>query len=274
MKKLLQSGFVVGVGLILVGCTTVKETGRRQLNLVSAGEEAKLGLNAFNEMKEQVPISKDAKANALVQKVGQRIAAVAGESLPDAQWEFVVFESKEANAFCLPGGKIGVYTGILPITKDEDGLATVIAHEVAHAAARHGAERMSQGVALQAGGQLVGGLTAGAQPITQTAVGALYGLGSQLGYSLPHSRLQESEADHIGLKYMVRAGYNPEAAVDFWQRFSEFNQSSKGSGTPWFLRTHPVDSKRIEDIRKWIPEVRREAGGQTGTARGSDVISK
>lgn len=260
MKKIQCCAVLLGC-VLFVGCTTVGETGRRQFNIVSAGEEMKLGLTAFNEMKQQVPISKDVAANALVQKVGKKIAAVASSSLPDAQWEFVVFDSKEANAFCLPGGKIGVYTGILPITKDEAGLATVISHEVAHAVAHHGAERMSQGIAVQAGGQVVGALSASAQPITQTAIGALYGLGSQLGYALPHSRLQESEADHIGLKYMARAGYNPEAAVDFWKRFSAFNEGTSGGGTPWFLRTHPVDSKRIQDIQGWIPEARREMGG-------------
>ena len=184
MKKIQWCAVLLGC-VLFVGCTTVGETGRRQFNIVSAGEEMKLGLTAFNEMKQQVPISKDVAANALVQKVGKKIAAVASSSLPDAQWEFVVFDSKEANAFCLPGGKIGVYTGILPITKDEAGLATVISHEVAHAVAHHGAERMSQGIAVQAGGQVVGALSASAQPVTQTAIGALYGLGSQLGYALP-----------------------------------------------------------------------------------------
>lgn len=260
--------------LSLVGCTTVSETGRKQFNIVSGGEEAKLGLSAFDDMKKQVPISKDSAANALVQKVGNKIASVASASMPNAQWEFVVFESKEANAFCLPGGKIGVYTGILPITRDEAGLATVISHEVAHAVAHHGSERMSQGVALQTGGKVVGALSANTQPITQTAIGALYGLGSQLGYALPHSRLQESEADHIGLKFMARAGYNPEAAVDFWKRFSAFNEKAGGGGTPWFLRTHPVDAKRIEDIQKWLPEARQEMGGKGAGAKGSDVIGK
>lgn len=273
MKKLqMWCLSLVGVAL-LAGCTTVKETGRRQLNFVSAGEEAKLGLTAFTEMKKEVPISKDPSANALVQKVGKKIAAIAGPQMPDAQWEFVVFESKEANAFCLPGGKIGVYSGILPITKDEAGLATVISHEVAHAVAHHGAERMSEATALQAGGQLVGALSANTQPITQSVVGLAYGVGAKLGRELPHSRHQESEADHIGLKFMTRAGYEPEAAVDFWTRFSAFNDKAGGSSTPAFLRTHPVDSERIADLKKWIPEVKAEVSG-SGTAKGSEVIGK
>lgn len=271
MKKLhlRWSAFVLTTAL-LVGCSTVPVTGRRQLSLVSASEETQLGLASFNEMKKEMPISKDASLNALVQKVGKKIAAVAGPDMPDAQWEFVVFESKEANAFCLPGGKVGVYTGILPITKDEAGLATVIGHEVAHAVARHGGERISQATALQAGGQLAGALTASSQPMTQQLVGLVYGLGSQVGYVLPHSRKQESEADRIGLIYMARAGYNPEAAVDFWGRFSA---QSKGGG-PWFLRTHPVSEDRITDLKKWMPEAKRELRSQGADARGSDVIGR
>ena len=129
----------------LSGCVTNPETGRRQLLLVPESEMTQLGLTSFNQMKKEVPISKDAKANELVQRVGKRIASVV--NLPGAQWEFVVFESKEANAFCLPGGKIGVYTGILPITKDDAGLAAVMGHEVAHATLQHGRERMSEGMA-------------------------------------------------------------------------------------------------------------------------------
>ncbi|MCI0745134.1 MAG: M48 family metallopeptidase [Verrucomicrobia subdivision 3 bacterium] len=246
-------------GLLLVvlfgGCATVSETGRKQLILLSPGEEAQLGVTSFNEMKKEVPISKDPAANALLQRVGQRIAAVS--SLTNAQWEFVVFESPEPNAFCLPGGKVGIYTGILPITKDEAGLATVVGHEVAHAAARHGAERLSNQMLLQTGGQVLGSAVSAADPRWQTAAGAVYGLGANLGYALPHSRAQESEADRIGLLYMARAGYEPDAAVGFWERFAEVNRKS-GSGTPWFLRTHPLDETRIKRIKEWLPEARRE----------------
>ena len=136
----------------LLGCRTVPETGRRQLNFMSSGQEMQLGLTSFEKMKKETPINKDPALNAQVQRVGRRIAAVA--PLPDAQWEFVVFDSKEVNAFCLPGGKVGIYTGILPITKDDLGLATVIGHEVAHAVARHGGERMSEATLLQTGGQV------------------------------------------------------------------------------------------------------------------------
>jgi predicted Zn-dependent protease len=123
----------IATALLLAGCTTVPVTGRRQFNFMPEGQEMQLGLTEFEKMKKDVPISKDPRLNAMVRRVGERIAKVAGPDMPNAQWEFVVFESKEANAFCLPGGKVGVYTGILPITKDDAGLATVMGHEVAHA---------------------------------------------------------------------------------------------------------------------------------------------
>jgi predicted Zn-dependent protease len=237
------------------GCSTVPETGRTQLNLISSSEEMQLGLTSFNKMKAEVPVSKDAVKNALLQKVGRRIAAVA--QLPGAQWEFVLFDSKEANAFCLPGGKVGVYAGILPITKDEAGLATVIGHEVAHAVAKHGAERISEALLLQTGGVALGAALSSYTPETQALAATAYGLTAQLGRELPHSRKQESEADHIGLLYMARAGYNPEAAVAFWQRFAEYNRA-RGDATPSFLRTHPLDSKRIDDIRARLPEAKSQ----------------
>src|SRR5487761_2358443 len=149
VARVLVSAFSALLAAVLAGCNTVPVTGRSQLNLMSTGQEMQLGLTSFDQLKKETPISKDAAANALVQKVGQRIAAVAGKDMPGAQWEFVVFDSQEANAFCLPGGKVGVYTGILPITQDEAGLATVIVHEVAHASQHHGAERMSDAMAVQ-----------------------------------------------------------------------------------------------------------------------------
>ncbi|MCW5557550.1 MAG: M48 family metallopeptidase [Verrucomicrobiae bacterium] len=250
--------------VLLVGCSTVPETGRRQMNLYSSQEEMQLGLTEFNKMKQEVPISKDASANAMVQRVGKRIAAVA--TLPDAQWEFVVFESAEANAFCLPGGKVGIYTGILPICKDDAGLAAVMGHEVAHAVAHHGGERMTEAQALGAVGQ-VGSAILGSSKYASWApfVTQAYGVGAQLGVALPHSRAQESEADEIGLVYMARAGYPPAAAVAFWQRFAEYNQSHGGANTAWFLSTHPTDATRIADLQKLLPKAEAEyraAGGK------------
>ena len=244
----------VSLAFVFAGCLTVPETGRRQVMLISSQQEMQLGLSAFSQMKRDTPVNHDPAVNALVQRVGRRVASVA--NLPGAQWEFVVFESKEANAFCLPGGKVGIYTGILPITKDEAGLATVIGHEVAHAVARHGAERMSEGLLLQTGGGLLGASLSSADPRTRVLVMSAYGLGATLGRELPHSRAQESEADHIGLLYMARAGYDPEAAVGFWQRFAAYTSTHGGGGTPAFLRTHPLDTVRIQQIQQWMPEAK------------------
>jgi predicted Zn-dependent protease len=253
---------VTVIALFLTGCNTVPVTGRSQLNFMSPAQEAQLGLSAFEETKKQVPVSKDAQVTAMVQRVGQRIAAVAGKDLPDAQWEFVVFESPEVNAFCLPGGKVGIYTGILPITKDEAGMATVIGHEIAHAVARHGGERVTRATMIQGGGSLlaVGMQGANVDPRWQAVSQMVYGTGGTLLGELPHSRAQESEADRIGLIYMAQAGYPPEAAVDFWQRFGAFNKQ-QGGDTLWFLRTHPMDETRIKQIQQWIPEAKAAAGG-------------
>src|SRR5258708_611896 len=166
--------------LVLAGCTTVPVTGRHELNFISSDQEMTLGLSSFDQLKKDTPINHNPGINGLVQSVGKRIAEVAGKDLPNAQWEFVVFDSKEANAFCLPGGKVGVYTGILPVTRDEAGLATVIGHEVAHAISHHGAERMSQATLLSLGGEAVGAVTQNSKPITQQAVAAVYGLGGQV----------------------------------------------------------------------------------------------
>ncbi|HRZ99106.1 MAG TPA: M48 family metallopeptidase [Candidatus Paceibacterota bacterium] len=251
---LLSMAICVGIG---TGCSTVPVTGRQQINFVSADEEMKLGLTEFEKMKKETPISRDQNLIQMVERVGNRIAAVARPDLPNAQWEFVVFENKEPNAFCLPGGKVGVHTGIMPIAKNEAGLATVIGHEVAHAAAHHGAERMSQAVLLQSGGEVLGVGMAGADSRAQAVASTLYGLGSQLGIALPHSRKQESEADQIGLIYMARAGYDPQESIAFWERFADFNRRS-GGATPWFLRTHPLDETRVQQLKTWLPQAQQE----------------
>src|SRR5437899_5996621 len=225
------------------GCTTVPVTGRHELNLVSSDQEMQLGLSSFDQLKKDTPVSHDPNLNAQVQRVGQRIAKVAGKDMPNAQWEFVVFESKEAKAFCLPGGKVAVYTGILPITQSDAGLATVLGHQIGHAVAHHGASRMSQAMVTQGLGEAAGSYIGSSKYAQyQNAFMSVYGVGSKVAVELPYSREQESEADHIGLVYMARAGYEPKEAVAFWQRFAAFNQQQGGSASPSFLRTHPVDS--------------------------------
>ncbi len=259
--KMLETKLLAGVASvaavmwIMQGCTTVPVTGREELNFVPSGEETQLGITSFDKLKASTPINHDPAINAMVQRVGWRIAAVASNDLPNAKWEFVVFESKEANAFCLPGGKVGVYTGILPIAQNDAGLATVLGHEIGHAVAHHGASRMSQAMLVQAGGQVLGA-TLGASRFSkyQAAVLAAYGLGAQVGVELPYDREQESEADHIGLVYMARAGYDPREAIAFWQRFMKFSQEQGANHTPAFLRTHPLDEQRIQQLRQWLPE--------------------
>ncbi len=248
--------------VLLAGCETVPETGRSQLLLISPTQEAQLGLTEFEKLKSSTPISEDAELNDMLQRVGKRVAAVA--PLKDARWEFVLFDDpKTANAFCLPGGKVGIYTGILPITKDENGLATVIGHEVAHAVARHGGERVSQGLLVQMGGEALETAMSNQPAATRSLVLQGYGLGSQVGIILPYSRTQELEADQLGLMYMARAGYDPRTAVDFWKRFSAY-KGEKSSAPPEFLSTHPVDRTRIAQIQSLMPKALaeyRKAGG-------------
>jgi predicted Zn-dependent protease len=257
LRPIVSCCLLAALVLAWSGCNTVPITGRSQLSLISASEEMQLGLTSFDQLKKESPISTEASANALLQKVGKRIAAVAEKDMPDAQWEFVVFESKEANAFCLPGGKVGVYTGILPITKDEAGLATVLGHEIAHAVARHGGERMSEAMVIQTGGKLLSTGVSKADPRWQAVASTAYGVTTTVGRELPHSRAQESEADHIGVIYMARAGYDPEAAVQFWERFMAYN-NPQGGGTLPFLRTHPTDEVRIRQLKEWMPEAKAQ----------------
>lgn len=247
----------LALGLIAVsGCTTVPYTKRSQFIVMSESEDLQLGAAAYQQVLKQEKIATDPRITEPVQRVGRAIAAAADK--PDYQWEFTVIDDpKQVNAFCLPGGKVGIYTGILPITKDEAGLATVMGHEVAHAVARHGGERMSMAVGLQKVGEVSTAVLGSTKYGSWAPVfGQVYGVGSQVGVALPHSRRNESEADRMGLKYMAMAGYNPEAAVGFWQRFAEYNRSAGGDGSPWFLRTHPLDDARIQQIQAWLPEAK------------------
>lgn len=280
MKKILLL-FVVCIGLY--SCSSVPITGRQQLSLVSDSEVMTLSLQEYNDFIKTAKKSTDKTATALVEKVGRNIAnAVEAyfkvtnmESLlSEYKWEFNLVEDSQVNAFCMPGGKIVVYTGILPYTKDETGLAVVLGHEVGHAIAKHANERMSNQLALNYGGAALGTLLEKSSATTQTIGSAVWGLGSQVGIMLPFNRKQELEADHLGLILMTIAGYDPNQAIPFWQRMSQ--QGSKGME---FLSTHPSDESRIKQIQKEIPEAMeyyeavwgKGAGGNSTPAKNSNT---
>ncbi|WP_428898453.1 Peptidase family M48 [Parelusimicrobium proximum] len=226
--------------LILSACATVGGTGRRQLMLISQSEEVSMGEQSWRQILSQSAVVKNTSQALMVEKVGRKIAAVSGKNYA---WEFVLIKDNQVNAFCLPGGKVAVYTGILPVAQDETGLAVIMGHEIAHALARHGAERLSQDNILNFGGQILG-MSASTAKFQEA-----YGLVSTLGFSLPYSRKHETEADDMGLILMAKAGYNPSKAVDFWRRMAALSKSS----SPGFLSTHPTDEKRILNLQKQLP---------------------
>jgi predicted Zn-dependent protease len=244
---------------VAVSCTTVPITGRRQLSLVPESEMISLSLTQYGQFLKDNKVSTDQAKTAMVRRVGQKIAKAVetymaqqglSDNLKGYQWEFNLVEDKTVNAWCMPGGKVVVYSGLLPVAQNEEGLATVMGHEIAHAVARHGSERMSQQMVTQLGSTSLSAVMANKPQETQTIANAVFGVGSQLGYLLPYSREHESEADHMGLIFMAMAGYNPNASVAFWERMEQQNKTS----TPGFLSTHPVNSTRIAKIKKELPE--------------------
>jgi predicted Zn-dependent protease len=242
---------VLAILTALVACSTVPITGRHQLLLLSEGEERQMGLSSYQAVLKKSRLSSDPVATEQVRRVGRRIAEATGRT--DYQWEFNLIEdNKQVNAFCLPGGKVAVYTGILPMTRDDAGLAAVLGHEVSHAIARHGGERVSQGLLVQVGLAATQVALSRNDPAAVQQVTALLGAGSTVGLLLPWSRSQESEADHLGLIFMAKAGYHPSAARDLWVRMA---QAARSSGRPpEFLSTHPSEETRISQIEAWIPE--------------------
>jgi len=239
----------VAVSLLLAACASVPYTNRSQLMLIGQQEELSLGASAYREAIGKAKLSASAEGQAQVERVGRRIAAVAER--PDYQWQFSLVEDGAANAYCLPGGKVVVYTGIMPFTRTEAGLAVVVAHEVAHALARHGAERLSRGILLQMGEGVLLAAVESSHPGAVSAVALAYGLGTTVGVELPFSRAQELEADHIGLILMAKAGYDPREAVAFWERMSAQKEAKK---LPQFLSTHPYDDVRLQELEGWMPE--------------------
>jgi predicted Zn-dependent protease len=232
------------------GCRTTPVTGRRQLLLIPESREISMGVTAYQGIMEEETPTSNQRWQEMVKRVGQRIAAVSGRD--DFQWEFKVVKSPEQNAFCLPGGKVAVYEGILPICENEAGLAVVMSHEIAHALARHGGERMSHSQVKDVGKNVVSAFFKDDEK-KQELVLTAYGLGSQYGLILPYSRKHESEADQIGMTLMAKAGYDPSEAPRFWQRFG---QAKGASSTSEFFSTHPSDERRAAELQTLLPEAK------------------
>jgi predicted Zn-dependent protease len=232
-------------------------TGRTQRVNLTDQQQEQLGAQVYQQTLQESAgvIVASGPEHDMVQRVADRIAAVGAEDKPEFEWEFTLIDDPQANAFCLPGGKIVVYTGILPVAKTEAGLATVVGHEVAHATAEHGAERIFQQQLTQTAVQIVAAGAAENQQQYEQIAGLL-GAGAQVGLTLPWGRDQESEADHIGLIYMGRAGYDPAEAVGFWQRMDRAHRDQPQPRE--YLSTHPSSETRIEQIRDWLPEAQAE----------------
>jgi predicted Zn-dependent protease len=254
--------------LLLSSCATVPITERRAIHLVSDREMTALSFQEYTKVIQQSKLSHNPAEVNMVKNVGIRIARATesllkekgmAEDLRNYKWEFnLIDDPKTVNAWCMPGGKVAVYTGILPVTKDETGLAVVMGHEIAHAVAKHGNERMSQGLLAQLGGVALS-VALSTQPAATTDLFlSAYGIGTQVGVLLPYSRVQESEADKIGLVLMARAGYDPREAVPFWKRMNE----KGGSRPPEFLSTHPAPESRIREIEAYLPEAMKYYRGK------------
>lgn len=244
----------------LVTCAEVPLTHRKSLQLLPQSQLLGLSLQQYSKVLKDSKLSSDQEKTQLVKRVGGRIAVAAegflkdsglGWQIKDYQWEFNLIEDdKVVNAWCMPGGKVVVYTGILPITRDENGLAVVMGHEVAHAIANHGNERMSQALIASMGGIALSVAIAKKPDKTRHLFMAAFGVGASVGFLLPYSRLHESEADRIGLMLMAKAGYDPREAIPFWQRMNE----KAGPRPPEFLSTHPAPPSRIANIKSYISE--------------------
>jgi predicted Zn-dependent protease len=259
MKKL-KLMLVMAAAIAFNSCSTVPLTGRSQLSLVSDDQINPAAAASYSQLLSS-PATKVISSGTdaqRVKRIGGQLATAIERYLQtngyanqyNFKWEFNLIQSADVNAFCMPGGKVAVYSGLLPVAQTDAGLAVVMGHEIGHAIARHSAERMSHELALQAGGSAVSAATGTKSATTQALIGQLYGVGGQLAL-LKYSRGQESEADRLGLTFMAMAGYDPNAAVGFWTRMAAQN---KGGAPPEFLSTHPSDATRIANLQKLIPE--------------------
>ena len=263
MKLLKITGSAVLL-LMLAGCTKVPMTGRRQIKLIPSAQIQALSYSNYSEIMKQGVHSNNQHYISMVQNSGNRIKAAVetymkrnkryARRIRGYQWEFNVLEGDQINAWCMPGGKVAFYTGIMPVCRTELGTAVVMGHEVAHAIAGHGNERMSQGLAATLGGLTLSVALSKKPEKTRNLFLQAYGVGTQVGVMLPFSRTHESEADKMGLMFMAMAGYDPREAVNFWERMSDATQ---GAHPPVFLSTHPPSGRRIENLKKWMPEALR-----------------
>ncbi len=247
--------------MLMTACTTVPVTGRSQLNLIPGSSMMSMSAQQYGTFLKENKLSQNQQQTATVKRVGARIqdaveryfkSSGLQEYLENYKWEFNLVEDKQVNAWCMPGGKVVVYSGILPITKDDAGLAVVMGHEIAHAIAEHGNERMSQGLIAQLGGEALSTALSTKPETTRQLWMTVYGAGTKYGALLPYSRMQESEADQLGLVFMTMAGYDPNVAVGFWERMAS---QKAGQGPMEFLSTHPSDATRIANIKRLIPSV-------------------
>ncbi|MCW0484261.1 M48 family metallopeptidase [Gaoshiqia sediminis] len=267
MKSILINAFLVTALLVVQSCTTVPLTGRSQLSLLPESSMVEMSLSSYDQFLSENKLSTNQSQTDMIKRVGKRVAAAVEQYLKDNgfesyietfKWEFNLVESDVPNAWCMPGGKVVFYSGILPMTQNEAGVAVVMGHEIAHAVARHGNERMSYAMVQQMGGIALSEALKEKPAETQALFSTAYGLGSQYGVMLPFSRKHEYEADQMGLIFMAMAGYDPRSAVAFWKRMSESGKSS----TPEFLSTHPVDVNRIAALEKLMPEALKYYQGQ------------
>lgn len=246
--------------VVVFSCSVVPFTGRKQLSIVPESEMIAMGLASYQEFMKENPASSDRNNANIVKEVGTKLSTAINyffaandmeTRLDGYNWEYSLVQNTVPNAFCLPGGKVVIFSGILPYTVDRNGLAVVISHEIAHAVARHGGERMSQELLLQFGGVALGEALKNKPEETQGIYNTVFGLGAQFGVMLPFSREHELEADKLGLIFMALAGYNPQSAIAFWERMS----ASGGNKPPEFMSTHPSDARRISKIKAAMPEV-------------------
>lgn len=253
-------GIVVGLGLMIYSCATVPLTGRRQMKLLPESDLVAMSLTSYSSFLDSSQVVKAGANRTMVTNAGMRISKAVeaylsttadSAEIKNYQWEFNLVDDPTVNAWCMPGGKVVFYSGILPICESETGVAVVMGHEIAHAIARHGNERMSHGLVQQLGGVALSVAVKDKPEETQQLFQLAYGTGTQLGVMLPFSRKHESEADHMGIMFMAMAGYNPEEAPLFWERM---NALSSGARPPEFLSTHPNPTKRSGDLKKDMPE--------------------